>query len=107
MTYSLIPGIMTSATASVTWLETSYMTGWIYSLGLARDLSKGKLFTGLNYRYVSYDFTTFDEPTVQHVIEGNLNWRIYKKLTLGAYWEGAFESMLTYNRIYLNLTQRF
>lgn len=107
VTYSLIPGINTSATASVTWLETSYMTGWVYSLGLSRDFARGKLFSGLNYRYVSYDFTTFDEPTIQHVVEASLNWRIYKKLTLGTYWEGAFESELTYNRVYLNLTQRF
>jgi hypothetical protein len=106
-TYSLIPGINASATASVTWLETSYMTGWVYSLGFSRDFARGKLFSGLNYRYVSYDFTTFDEPTVQHVFEANLNLRVYNKLTLGAYWEGAFENALTYNRVYLNLTQRF
>lgn len=107
LNYSMIPGIKASATASATWLETSYLKGWIYSIGLSRDFAKGKIFTGINYRYVSYDFTTSDLPLVQHIAEVNLNWRIYRKLTMGIYYEGAFESAITFNRLYVNLTQRF
>jgi hypothetical protein len=107
VTYSMIPGIKASATGSVTWLETSYLKGLIYSFGLSRDFAKGKIFTGINYRYVSYDFTTSDLPLLQHIAEVNINWRIYRKLTMGIYYEGAFESINTFNRVYLNLTQRF
>jgi len=107
VSYSAIPAIKTSATASVAWVKSSYTKSWVYSLGLSKDFVSGKLFGGLNYRYVSYEFNTFDESTIHHILEANLNWRIYKKLTLGTYWEGAFEKTLTYNRIYLNLTQRF
>lgn len=107
LSYSMVPGIKANATASVAWLETSWQTGWVYSLGLSRDLVAGKLFGGLNYRYVSYDFNTSDTPLVQHIAEVNMNWRIYGKLTLGAYYEGAFESEDNFHRVYLNLTQRF
>lgn len=105
--YSLIPGLKVSALASITWLKTSYIRGWVYSIGVNRDFFKGKLYGGANYRYVSYDYTTTDLPSVQHVLEANLNWRIYRKLTLGAYYETTFEGAITFNRVYLNLTQRF
>jgi len=107
LNYSLIPGLKTSALVSITWLQTSYLQGWVYSIGLSRDFFKGKLFGGANYRYVSYDYTTTDLPSIQHILEVNLNWRIYRKLTLGAYYETAFEGATTFNRVYLNLTQRF
>jgi hypothetical protein len=107
LAYSMIPGINASATASVTWLETSYLKGWVYSAGLSRDLVPGKLFGGINYRYVSYDFSTSDLPAVQNIAEININWRIYGKLSLSVYYEGTFEKEITFTRIYANITQRF
>jgi hypothetical protein len=105
--YSMVPGIRAALTGSVTWLETSYLKGWIYSIGLSRDIVPGKLFGALNYRYASYDFNTTDLPAVQHIGEVNLNWRIYRKLSLGLYYECTFEEAITFNRVFVNLTQRF
>ncbi|MCK4747989.1 MAG: hypothetical protein KAT15_13155, partial [Bacteroidales bacterium] len=42
-TYSKVPGIKASLTLSATWLETSYLNGNIYSLGLSREILPGKL----------------------------------------------------------------
>lgn len=107
LNYSLIPGINASATLSATWLKTAYLQGWVYSLGLSRDFFKGKIYAGAHYRYINYNFTISDVPSVQNVVELNLNYRIYRKLSLGAYYETAFESENTFNRFYINLTQRF
>ena len=70
-------------------------------------MARGKLYGGLNYRYVSYDFSTSDQPATQHIGEITLNWRSYGKLTMGIYCEGAIEAANTFNRLYVNLTQRF
>jgi hypothetical protein len=107
VTYSNIPGINVSATASVTLLETSYISGNIYSLGISRDLVKGKLFLGLNYRYVDYRFEVEQPDLAQNMGEFNLTWRILRKLSCSFNYEGTFEKANTFNRIYINLTQRF
>jgi hypothetical protein len=107
LTYSRVPGIDASATLSVTILESSYMTGNIYSLGLTRDIIPGKVSAGLSYRYVNYDFTNAEVPLVQNIGEIDLTWRIVKKLSFSVYYEGTFEKEVTFNRIYANLGYRF
>jgi hypothetical protein len=107
LTYSRIPGINAAATLSVTILESSYMTGNIYSLGLTRDLVPGKVSAGLNYRYVDYNFRNAETPLVQNIGEIDLTWRIVKKLSFSIYYEGTFEKEVTFSRIYANLGYRF
>ncbi|MCK9424397.1 MAG: hypothetical protein M0Q38_17570 [Bacteroidales bacterium] len=104
ITYSQIPGINVSATASVTLLETSYIGGNIYGIGLSRDLASGKLYLGLNYRYVNYRYYGFETTSLpQNVGEFNLTWRIYKRISMSLYYEGTFENTNQYNRIYAQL----
>lgn len=108
VTYSLIPGISVSATASVMLLETSYVGGNIYGIGLSRDLVSGKLYLGLTYRYVNYRYYGFENSTViQNVGELNLTWRIFKKISLSVYYEGTFEKKNQYNRVYAQLNLGF
>jgi hypothetical protein len=107
LTYSRVPGINISATASATLLETGYISGKIYSLELSRDFMKGKLYIGINYRYVDYQFVNIDSKTVQNMGELNLTWRILKKLSCSLYYEGTFENTVNFNRVYISLTQRF
>ena len=107
LSFSNIPGINVAATISATILETSYMSGNIYSLGLTRDLVPGKLSCGLAYRYVSYKFYSGETKLVQNMGEVNLSWRILKKLSCGVYYEGTFDKASTFNRVYINITQRF
>jgi hypothetical protein len=106
-TYSRVPLINASATFSVTILESSYMTGNIYSLGLTRDLIPGKVSAGLNYRYVDYNYYSSELPQVQNIGEINISWRMIKKLSLSVYYEGTFENEVTFSRIYANLGYRF
>jgi hypothetical protein len=107
VTYSQIPLIDATATFSVTILESSYMTGNIYSLGLTRDLIPGKVSAGLNYRYVDYNFLNAELPLIQNVGEIDLTWRIIKKLSFSVYYEGTFEKEVTFSRIFANLGYRF
>jgi len=107
LTYSNLPWINASATLSATFMETSYLSGNIYSLGLSRDLVPGKVYGGIGYRYVKYKFVSAETPLVQNMAELNLTWRIMKKLSLSANFEGTFEKSSNYDRIYVNLTQRF
>ncbi len=107
LTYSRIPTLNISATISATFLQTSYLSGRVLSVGFSRDIVPGKLYAGIAYRNVNYDYSTSDIQSVQNIAEVNLSWSIYKKLSFSVYYEGSFENSYTYNRIYANLTQRF
>jgi len=107
LTFNRVPGVNASATISATLLETSYMSGNIYSLGISRDLIRGRLDGGINYRYVKYKFRSSEKPLVQNIGELNLTWRMMKKLSCSFNFEGTFEKGKSYDRIYINLTQRF
>lgn len=105
--YSRIPILNMAVNASATFLKTSYISGSIYTIGISRDLIPGKLSSGLNYRYVDYNFYNFESSQAQNIGEINLTWRILKKLSCSVFYEGTFEKSNTFNRIYINLTQRF
>jgi len=107
LTYSSVPWINASATISATLLETGYISGSIYSLSLSRDLLPGKLYGGVSYRHVNYKFQSSESPLNQNMGEMNLTWRIMKKLSCSLNYEGTFEKGRNYDRIYINLTQRF
>lgn len=107
ITFSRVPVINAMATLSATWMETGYLSGKIYSVGLNRDIISGKLSGGLSYKYVDYKFTTYESKLVQNMGEIDLTWKIYIKLYGSLNYEGTFEKSTTYNRIYFNLTQRF
>ena len=107
LTYSQVPGIGASVTLSSTWLETSYLNGIIYGLVVSKELVSGKLNGGLKYRYVDYLYQNSEESLIQHVGEASLSWKVYKKLSLSVYYEGTFEKEVPYQRLYINITQRF
>jgi hypothetical protein len=107
LTYSRLPGINAAVTLSATLLETAYLSGNIYSLGMTKDLIPGKLNGGLKYRYVDYLYLNTELDQIQNLGEINLSWRMLKKLSLSVYYEGTFEKEHTFSRIYANLSLRF
>ena len=107
VTWSRVPWINISATLSATLLETSYISGKIFGLGISRDLVPGKLSGGLDYKYVSYNFANGESKLIQNMAEFNLTWRILKKLYCSLYFEGTFDKNSIFNRVYMNITQRF
>lgn len=107
LTYSNLPWINASATISATFMNTSFINGNIFSLGLSRDIVPGKLSGGIGYRYVDYKFVNSETPLIQNMAEMDLTWRIMKKLSFSLNYEGTFEKSRNYNSIYVNITQRF
>ncbi|MDP2722815.1 MAG: hypothetical protein Q8O72_08665 [Bacteroidales bacterium] len=107
VTWSRVPWLKLSTTASATLLETAYMTGRIYSIGFNREIVRGKLDGGLNYRNVKYNFLGSENTSIQNMAELNLTWRIMKKLYCSFNFEGTFEKDYQYQRVYVNITQRF
>ena len=102
-----LPYLNCLARVSATMLQTAYVSGNIYSLGLSRDIISGKLSEGANYRHVDYKYEYDASSLAQNIAEINLIWRIRKKLSLSLNYEGTFEKNRNTDRIYINLSQRF
>ena len=107
VTYSRIPTLGISATLSATLLQTGYLNGNIFGLGIDRDFAKGKLNAGLAYRFVDYGFLFEQEPVIQNVGEASLTWRILKRISCSLYYEGTFEKINQNNRLYVQLNLGF
>jgi hypothetical protein len=107
LTASEIPALGITATLSDTWLQSAYINGNIFGLDISRDLVHGKLYIGLGYNYVNYKYYNTDYTLNQNVGEFNLTWKILRKLALSVYYEGTFESLDNYQRIYAQVNLGF
>lgn len=107
ITYSRIPIVGVSATVYSTFMETSYISGSIYGARLNRDIIRGKLYGGLQYKYVDYSFVSNELKLLQNSAQLSLTWRIIKDFSFSLDTETTFEEDNTYNRVYLRLTKRF
>lgn len=107
VSFSHVPLVNASLTLSGNVMQTSYLDGNIFGVRMYKDLLKGKIYSSLGYRHVDYNFVNSNNRLMQHIGEFDITWRIVKKLSLSANYEGTFEKSTNYNRIYLNLTKRF
>ena len=102
----------TTGTLTVTGLKTPYLTSMmIYGLSLNRDFSAGKINAQIEYRMGNFQYTNTTIPTHQNIAAMSLFWRIAKKLSVSANFEGTFEmngaNKTNYATIYFNISQRF
>ncbi|MCB0686740.1 MAG: hypothetical protein KDC53_09445 [Saprospiraceae bacterium] len=104
---SRIPWFNMSMTISSTLLESNYLEGNIYGVGLTKDLIGGKLFAEANYRKVKYRYGQFGTTLNQQIVSLNLSGRINKQLSISGNIETTLEKNRTLNRIYANLIHRF
>lgn len=107
LSYYQIPGILGSATVNATYLKTSYMEGMVYGVSLTHDLFSGKLYTELQYRMVDYLYRNSDTKLKQNIGQISLSLRAAKKLTITADFEATYENQNNYQRLFINITQRF
>jgi len=106
-TYSRVPGVNLSATISGTYLESAFINSRIAGLNILKDFSDGKVQTGIGYHLVDNTLPENGTGIIQHIGEINLNWQFYEKMSLSVNYEGTFEPGKSYNRIYLQIRNRF
>ncbi|MGQ7869505.1 hypothetical protein [Sunxiuqinia sp. sy24] len=107
VSFSRIPELNASATITASFLQTSYLDGITGGVRFYKDLFNGKLYSSLGYRYVDYQFINAGSNLKQHTGELELSWRLSKKITISANYEGTVQKSALYNQVYLNLTKRF
>lgn len=106
-TYTRVPVVNLSATISGSYLESSYLISKIAGLTLLKDFPGGKIQTGMGYSFVDNTLAESQSDLIQHIGEINLYWLFSKTLSLSVNYEGTFEPDGSFNRIYLQLRNRF
>ena len=117
LTYSQLPFIDVSATVFATMNKSDNMDGKDYGITLSRDIIDGKLSVDVEYRRENYNLSNYKTTTLPNISLVTLNeqtadlsfsWRLSKKLTLSADFEGSIDADKNYNgRAFINLSQRF
>jgi len=106
ITYSQIPGIESSATASFNRINSSYVNGDIWSFNLSRPIVYG-VGLWLGYRFTTYQFREGIPDLTQQSASVGLSTYLLKPVILNFTYEGNFESTQTSGRFLANLTYRF
>jgi len=107
LTFNKVPLILGPATFSLNILKTGYVDGKIAGLKINKDLVPGKLYSGLGYQFVDYQFISTASKLQQHIVDLDLSWQFNRKLSFSVYCEKTFEEPVNYLRIYANLIKRF
>jgi len=107
ITFNQVPWIDASATLSANVLQNSYFSGQLYGLRLNRDFLKEKLNTGLNYRYVDYDYLNVVGKLKQHIAEADFTYRMNRNFSVSLNYELTLEDQFNFHRVYFSLVKRF
>jgi len=111
LSYTQLP-FNTTGILTVTGLKTPYLSSMmVYGLSLNRDFLSGMMNAQIEYRLGNFQYTNTILPTRQNIGQMSLFWRIAKKLTIAANFEGTLETnngtKNNYASIYFNISQRF
>jgi len=106
ISYSRIPGIESSATASFSRINSSYVNGDIWSINLNRPLVIG-IDLWLGYRFTTYQFRQGIPDINQQSASVGLSIYLLKPVLLNFTYEGIFEDVQASGRFLANLTYRF
>ena len=106
LTASRIPAIKASGTLSLTMIENAYLKGLIYGARISRDVIKGKLYGEIQYKIFNHQYIHSEAPIRQSLAGLSLNWRMTKKVSLSANYEGEIQNKKIFHRIYTNIIHR-
>ncbi|MBZ0200591.1 MAG: hypothetical protein K8H86_12040, partial [Ignavibacteriaceae bacterium] len=107
LSYTRLPLIDISSTASYNKILSSYIDGDIYGINFTKYISAGGISVSLGYRKTVYHFSYTANKLEQNSINFDFSTRIIDNIFLNAGYEGTFEKERTYGRILFDVSTRF
>jgi len=105
-TYSSIPVINGTFTASANLMQTVYLDGKIFGGRLNKDIIPGKLSSTFYYRHVDFNYINTSSKLSQNIGEVDFSYYINKKWYFSVNFEGTFQKANNQNRLYFNLRRK-
>lgn len=105
--YNSLPLLDASVMVDFNKLSSNYVDGYIYTANLSKYLYNLRSDFSIGFRKTNYSFTNSDYKLDENAILINFSTSILSPFSFSISYEGAFESVRTYNRILIDLTTRF
>ncbi len=106
VTYSRIPLIDASFTASANLMQTVYLDGQVFGGRLNKDIIPGKLSSMFNYRHVNFSYFNSNSNLKQNIGEVDFSFQMSKKWYFSVNFEATFQEGDNFNRLYFNLRRK-
>ncbi|HMQ91023.1 MAG TPA: hypothetical protein PKB07_25665 [Flavilitoribacter sp.] len=108
LTYSRIPWLEMSASATANFLQTNYLDSKIFDIRLSRDFIGGKLSGDLYFRMVDYAYKNYEYNVRQQIAGVSFSARLTRQLGLYFYYEGTMDDRnKMYSRLNTKIVKRF
>ncbi len=105
-TYTSVPWINASLTASANLMQTAYLDGQIFGGRFSKDIIPGKLSSTMQYRHVDFSYFNSSSAIQQNISEVDFTCYINKKWYFSVNFESTFQEKYNQNRMYLNLRRK-
>lgn len=108
LNFSSLPWTSGTASLSANILKTNYLDSKMYGIRISKGIVPRKLQADLHYRWVDYQYKTFESQVQQQIAGLDVSWYITRKLALYWYYEGTYQSKnRPFNRLNCRIIQRF
>lgn len=107
VSYTDVPLIHSAVSVSINFINNIYSSSTISGVRVYRDFFNGLLTTSMNYRRVNYEFTFSSNTLTQNILSSDVAIMLPLGLYLSFNYEGIFQGVTTFNRLFIDLTKRF
>lgn len=107
LNYMQLPLIYSSLYLNYNRIESGYVNGNYYGAALNKDIFNGEVNLGVGYKRVDYSFPNGGSDFLQNIGNVDLSWRIFPAWFLTISYEGTFQEVSNYTRIFMSLNTRF
>lgn len=105
--FNVIPFLEASTTFDFNRLKSNYVDGYIYSVNLDKYFTDLSSDFSIGFRKTEYTFFNNSSKLDEKTILINFSTTVLRPFSFSISYEGAFESVRTFNRILIDLTTRF
>jgi hypothetical protein len=107
VSYFQLPVILSSIYLNYNKIQSGYLDGDYYAVNLNKDLFNGEMNIGLGYKKIDYSYPGSAVKILQNIGSADISWRIFSNTFISCNYEGTFQDVSSYSRIYIGVNVRF
>ncbi len=107
ISYLQLPIVLSSVYLNYNKIESGYVNGNYYGVTFNKDIFSGEINIGLGYKKIDYIFPGGANKFLQNIGSVDISWRILQNAYISINYEGTFQEVSTYSRLFVGLNVRF
>ena len=107
VSYLQLPLILSSVYLNYNKIESGYLDGDYYGITLNKDFFNGGMNIGIGYKKIDYRYPGVANKILQNIGSADISWRIFTNTFISCNYEGTFQDVSSYSRLYIGVNVRF